>query len=95
MSTVYASNAQLNFMDYKNEKMDELLAKSTQEPSYENRIKIMDEFQKEYVNELPAINTWVRVNAYGYSKDFEGWDLTPGLYGVLDAKDIVKVYKAK
>jgi len=55
----------------------------------------MDEFQKEYVNELPAINTWVRVNAYGYSKDFEGWDLTPGLYGVLDAKDIVKVYKAK
>ncbi len=95
LSTVYASNAQLNFMNYKNEKMDELLAKSTQEPSYENRIKLMDEFQKEYVNELPAINTWVRVNAYGYSKDFEGWDLTPGLYGVLDAKDIVKVYKVK
>lgn len=95
LSTVYASNAQLNFMDYKNEKMDELLAKSAQEPSYENRIKLMDEFQKEYVNELPAINAWVRVNAYGYSKDFEGWDLTPGLYGVLDAKDIVKVYKVK
>lgn len=95
LSTIYASNAQLNFMNYKNEKIDELLAKSMQEPNYEERIKIMDEFQKEFVNELPAINTWVRINAYGYSKKFAGWDLTPGLYGVVDVKDIVKVYEVK
>jgi peptide/nickel transport system substrate-binding protein len=95
LSTVYASDAQLNFMDYKNEKIDELLAQSSKEASYEKRISIMDEFQKEFVNELPVINTWVRVNAYGYSKNYEGWDLTPGLYGVLDTKDIVKVYKVK
>ena len=95
LSTVYASDAQLNFMDYKNEKIDELLAQSSKEADYEKRISIMDEFQKEFVNELPVINTWVRVNAYGYSKNYEGWDLTPGLYGVLDTKDIVKVYKVK
>ncbi len=53
----------------------------------------MDKFQAEFVKELPTINSWVTVNAYGYSKSFEGWDLTPGLYGLLDAKDIVKVYR--
>ncbi|KPU42338.1 oligopeptide-binding protein AppA precursor [Oxobacter pfennigii] len=93
LSTIYASNAALNFMGYKNDKIDQLLAASMKEPSFEERIKIMDEFQKEFVNELPTVNAWVRVNAYGFSKEYEGWDLTPGLYGVVDIKDLVKVYK--
>jgi len=80
-------------MSYKNDKLDELLEKSASEPNYEKRIEIMNEFQKEFVKELPSINTWVRINAYGYSKDFDGWEITPGLYGLMDVKDLVKVYK--
>ena len=93
LGTIYRSDASLNFMDYKNPAMDALLDQSQYEPDYKKRVAIMDKFQAEFVKELPTINAWVTVNAYGYSKNFEGWDLTPGLYGFLDAKDIVKVYK--
>ena len=93
LGTIYRSDAALNFMGYKNEKIDELLNMAEREIDYEKRIEIMNEFQKEFVEELPSLNIFVRTNAYGYSKDFEGWDLTPGLYGPLAAKDIVKVYK--
>lgn len=95
LNTIYLSSAQLNFMEYKNDKMDSLLTQSTVEPDYNKRIALMDEFQKEFVNELPTVNTWVRINSYGYSKSFAGWGLTPGLYGPLAAEDIVKVYKVK
>lgn len=95
LDTIYKSDASLNFMGFKNDKMDVLLDKAKAEPDFNKRVQIMDEFQKEYINELPSINTWVRINAYGYSKDFEGWDLTPGLYGLMDVKNIVNVYKAK
>ena len=95
LNTIYMSTAQLNFMEYKNDKMDGILKAVTKEPDYNKRVELMNDFQKEFVNELPTINTWVRVNAYGYSKDFEGWDLTPGLYGLMASKDLVKVYKAK
>ena len=93
LGTIYRSDASLNFMDYKNPAMDALLDQSQYEPDYRKRIAIMDKFQAEFVKELPTINAWVTVNAYGYSKNFDGWELTPGLYGFLDAKDIVKVYK--
>jgi len=95
LGTIYLSSAALNFMGYKNEKIDELINKSQLEPDYNKRVALMDEFQKEYVKEIPTVNTWVRVNSYGYSKDFAGWDLTPGLFGLMDAKEIIKVYKAK
>ncbi|MDR7869828.1 MAG: ABC transporter substrate-binding protein [Tissierellaceae bacterium] len=93
LSTIYRSDSALNFMAYKNEKIDALLDASQIEPSYQKRIEIMNEFQEEFVKELPSLNLWVRNNAYGYSKAYGGWDLTPGLYGVLDVKDIVNVYE--
>ncbi|WP_040213421.1 ABC transporter substrate-binding protein [Clostridium polynesiense] len=95
LSTVYHSKSDLNIMCYKNEKMDQLLEASTKETDYEKRIKIMDEFQKEFVKEIPALNSWVKTNAYGYSKEFAGFELTPGLVGLMESKNIVKVYKAK
>ncbi len=93
LATIYRSDASLNFMGFNNPRMDELLDQSSAEPDYNKRVEIMNEFQEEFIKELPSINTWVRINAYGYSKDFEGWDLTPGLYGPIDVKDMVKVYK--
>lgn len=93
LATIYRSDASLNFMGFNNPTMDALLDKSAGEADYQKRIEIMNEFQEEFLKELPAIGTWVRMNAYGYSKNYDGWDLTPGLYGLVDTKDIVKVYK--
>ncbi len=95
LDTVYLSSAQLNFMSYKNDKIDQILLASKKEPDYNKRVALMNDFQAEFIKELPAINSWVRVNAYGYSKNYAGWDLTPGLYGFMDAKDLVKVNKVK
>ncbi len=93
LGTIYLSNAVLNFMEYKNDKIDELIKASEGEPSYEKRIELMDEFQREFIKEIPSINSWVRINSYGVSKQFGGWDLKPGLYGVVNCGQIVKVYK--
>jgi peptide/nickel transport system substrate-binding protein len=95
LDTIYASNATLNFMGFKNDKMDALLVQAKTEPDYQKRIQIMDEFQQEFVKELPAVNCWVRINAYGYSKNFGGWEVTPGLYGLMAAEHLVKVYKVQ
>lgn len=95
LSTIYRSDAQLNFGGFSNARIDELLDAASQEPDYSKRVALMDEFQQEFLKELPVINAWVRVNAYGYSKEFAGWGLTPGLYGFMDCKDIVKVYQVQ
>ena len=95
LDTVYLSTAQLNFMEFKNEKIDEILTAVKQEPDYAKRVELMNQFQEEFVKELPTVNTWVRINAYGYSKKFAGWQLTPGLYGFVDAKDLINVYQVK
>lgn len=93
LATIYKSDAALNFMGYKNEKIDKILEDVQSEPDYQKRVEMMNEFQKEFVQELPTVNVYVKLNAYGYSKEFEGWSLTPGLYGPLAVKDLVKVYK--
>ncbi|MBE3593385.1 MAG: ABC transporter substrate-binding protein [Thermoanaerobacter sp.] len=93
LATIYKSDTALNFMGYKNEKIDEILEKVQSEPDYQKRVEMMNEFQKEFIEELPTVNVYVKINAYGYSKEFEGWSLTPGLFGPIAAKDLVKVYK--
>ena len=94
LDAIYHSGATLNFMQYKNDAIDKILMDVKSEPSYEKRREMMLGFQELFVKELPTVNVFVRVNAYGYSKqNFEGWGATPGLYGVCDTKDLVRVRK--
>ena len=96
LDAIYHSNATLNFMQYKNEAMDAILEGVKTEPEFEKRREMMLEFQKLFVEELPAVSVLVRTNAYGFSKQkFEGWSGTPGLYGVCDVKDLVGVHQIK
>ncbi len=96
LDAIYHSAATLNFMQYKNEAMDKILEDVKLEGNYDTRKAMMLEFQKLFVEELPSLNVLVRVNAYGFSKQkFEGWSATPGLYGVCDVKDLVKVHAIK
>ena len=93
LATIYRSDAHLNFMEFYNPAMDALLDQSSQEPSFERRVEIMNEFQRLFVEELPTVNTWVRINAFGVSNDFGGWDLAPGLHGPLNVRKLVNVYQ--
>lgn len=93
LSTVYSSTSALNFMEYKNDKIDTLLSDVKQEGDKAKRIEMMNEFQEEFVKEIPALNVYVKTNAYGCSNKFAGWSLTPGLYGTMDVKDMIHVYQ--
>ncbi len=93
LDAIYHSACTLNFMQFHNAEMDALLEGVKLEASYEARKAMMMQFQELFVKELPTVNVLVRVNAYGYSKQkYEGWSATPGLYGVCDVKDLVKVH---
>ncbi|MCQ4726041.1 ABC transporter substrate-binding protein [Anaerotignum faecicola] len=93
LSNIYLSDCSMNFMEYYNENVDSILAQLETEPDKAKRLELLDEFQKIYVDELPVVNCWVRTKAYGCSNKFAGWSLTPGLYGVMDVKDLTHVYE--
>jgi len=93
LATIYHSEAHLNFMEFNNPAMDALLDRSSAEPSFARRVEIMNDFQRYFVEELPTVNTWVRINAYGVSRDFGGWDLVPGLHGPINTRELVRVYQ--
>lgn len=96
LDAIYHSTCSLNFMCYENEAIDAILEDVKTLPEAEARKAKMLEFQQLFVEELPTINVLVRVNAYGYSKQrFEGFSATPGLYGILDVKDLVRVHEIK
>ncbi|MBN2047708.1 MAG: ABC transporter substrate-binding protein [Anaerolineaceae bacterium] len=92
LATVYRSDSALSVSGHTNAAMDEILDAVQVEPDYATRVSMMDEFQRVFVTELPSVSMWVNVNAYGYSKSFEGWHIAPGLYGVMAVTDFVNVY---
>ena len=96
LDAIYLSTATLNFMGYKNDAIDAILleVKTINDP--EVRKEKMFEFQELFVEELASINLLVREQGYGYSTEkWEGWDAQPGLYGVADCSNIVKVHLKK
>ena len=96
LDAIYLSSATLNFMGYKNDAIDAILleVKTINDP--EVRKEKMFEFQELFVEELASINLLVREQGYGYSTEkWEGWDAQPGLYGVADCSNIVKVHLKK
>ncbi|MDR3051182.1 MAG: ABC transporter substrate-binding protein [Oscillospiraceae bacterium] len=84
LHVVYGIGQPLNYMEYNNEEMDALLLAAMSNPVYEERIKIIDEWQKLFVENLPSINLFVATNTYVVnSAKFEGWSIVPGNYGPL------------
>ncbi len=93
LDAIYLSSATLNFMGYKNDEMDAILLEVKTISDPEVRKEKMMEFQELFVEELPTVNLLVREQGYGFSTEkWEGWDAQPGLYGVADCSNIVKVH---
>ena len=93
LDAIYLSTCTLNFMGFENAEMDAILMEVKTINDYEERKAKMMEFQELFVEELPCVNLLVREQGYGYSTEkWEGWDAQPGLYGVADCSNIVKVH---
>lgn len=88
---LYRSDSHLNYFSYKNETFDSLIDQMRSEPNYENRKVLLDDFQREFIKELPCIDLFVSTYSWGYSKKFTGWNVTPGYYGSIELKHLVNV----
>jgi peptide/nickel transport system substrate-binding protein len=89
---IYGMNETLNFMDYNDQEMEDLLIQSRQTVEYEERVKIIDEWQKLFVERMPTVNLFVATNTYAVNtSNFSGYTLSPGNNGVFDADNVVKI----
>ena len=89
---IYGMNETLNFMDYNDQEMEDLLIQSRQTVEYEERVKIIDEWQKLFVERMPTVNLFVATNTYAVNtSNFSGYTLSPGNNGVFGADNVVKI----
>lgn len=88
---LYQTDSHLNFYNFSDPLMDELVDKMETEPDYEQRKVLLDQFQEEFIKELPCVDILVSTSGWGCSNKFEGWDVTPGNYGPVELKHLVKV----
>ncbi len=93
LNTIYGIGEQLNFMEYNNEEMDNLLKEAASELVFEERVKIIDEWQTLFVENMPTANLFVNTNTYiANTSRFDGWEIIPGNYGLLNVTQICNVY---
>ena len=73
--------------------MDDLLMKAKTTMDRNERIAIMDEWQKLFVENLPTVNLLVASNVYPVNTEkFGGWGIVPGVSGPLTVTKMVNVY---
>ncbi|WP_434310731.1 ABC transporter substrate-binding protein [Hominifimenecus sp. rT4P-3] len=91
--TIYGIGQQLNYMDFNDQEMDDLLMKSKTTMDRNERIAIMDEWQKLFIEKLPTVNLLVATNVYPVNTEkFGGWGIVPGVSGPLTVTKMVNVY---
>ena len=92
--TVYGIGQSLNYMEYNNEESDALLKEMRTVADYQERIKLLDQWQQLWVEELPCIMTHVPVQTFAADTTrFAGFDTTFGYYGYLGCAQLCQVYQ--
>ena len=91
--TCYGIGQTLNFMDYNNEEMDQLLKDMKATPSLEERTAMLNQWQTLCVENLPFATTYVPVQTYAASTaKFDGFSAAYGNYGYLGCPQLCGVY---
>lgn len=92
---IYGIGNTLNFMEYNNQEMEDLLVQSRETVDYAERVKIIDEWQKLFVENMPTVNLFVATNTYAVNTaKFSGWSLAPGNNGVFNPDDVIQITPA-
>ncbi len=91
--TCYGIGQTLNFMDYNNEEMDQLLKDMKATPTLEERTAMLNQWQTLCVENLPFATTYVPVQTYAASTaKFDGFSAAYGNYGYLGCPLLCGVY---
>jgi len=91
--TCYGIGQTLNFMDYNNEEMDNLLIQMKATPSPDDRAKLLDQWQTLAVENMPFAMTYVPVQTYAASTaKFDGFSAVYGNQGYLNCSLACGIY---
>ena len=91
--TCYGIGQTLNFMQYNNEEMDNLLIQMKTEPDRDKRIEMLDQWQELWVENMPCAMTYVPKQTYvANTTNFGGFDLVFGNSGYLNCAQAVSIY---
>lgn len=91
--TCFGIGQTLNFMEYNNEEMDNLLLQMKGTVDYAERVKLLDQWQTLFCENMPTCHLLVPNNTYVCSTDkFEGWKVLPGNSGYLACTSLCEVY---
>ena len=92
--TCYGIGQTLNFMQYNNEEMDQLLIAMKSEPDRNKRIEMLDQWQTLWVENMPCAMTYVPKQTYvANTEKFGGFDVVFGNCGYLNCAQAVGIYQ--
>lgn len=92
--TCYGIGQTLNFMQYNNEEMDQLLIDMKSEPDRAKRIEMLDQWQTLWVENMPCAMTYVPKQTYvANTEKFGGFDVVFGNCGYLNCAQAVGIYQ--
>lgn len=92
--TCYGIGQTLNFMQYNNEEMDNLLLAMKTEPDRNKRIEMLDQWQQLWVDNMPCAMTYVPKQTYVTNTDkFGGFSAVLGNCGYLNCAQAVEIYQ--
>ena len=93
---VYGIGETLNFMEYENQEMDDLLLQMLQTIDEDERIKLLDEWQQLWVDNMPAVNIYVPVQTYVASTaNYTGFEANYGNNGYMDCSKLTEVHQVQ
>lgn len=93
MSTLFYTDAALNWMQWSNPVADEAMDNMKSAVAEEDIMTNMDIFQKEAAKDLPDIPLVVKKNNFVYNSKFEGFMVLPStLEGIVHPRSLAQVY---
>lgn len=92
--TCFGIGQTLNFMEFNDQKQEDLLLAMQGETSLEKRIDLLNQWQTWFVENLPTLHLVVQNNSYYANQTkFGGWDLSYGNSGFMACPTFVKVFQ--
>lgn len=91
--TCFGIGQTLNFMNFESQEQEDLLLAMQSETDYDKRVKMVNDWQTWFVENMPTCHLLVPNNTYAASTEkFDGWALVPGNSAYLACAQFVNVH---
>ena len=91
--TVYGIGQTLNYMEYNNEEMDNLLIKMKSTIDDDERKELLDQWQELFVENMPVVMLYVPTQTFATAtNNFTGFSTAQGYYGYMGVEQVCGTY---